>query len=344
MSYETNDKMVSHPDHYKSGKYEVIDIIDEFTKDLSGTEAVCTANAIKYILRWKKKNGIQDVKKAIWYLQHMVDKDEERLREEHAEFDEELLKKKEECEYTTNLIKNYMNSQKVPTKPLKSMKEICEDIIAPKEPIKEVDMDKIMNPPFVDIQPIKDDTKYTKKIDLSTGKVTLNPQTCFTCGYANVPNSHLPCCDCKSYDKWVDEKDIVVQEPEKKLEPGCDRCEISECKFLEDPFMNPPYNVLWDKWKDQKETIRKLMIDKKEMQDSIDLLEDDKNKLKIKNHEIRADLKCLISNDLNNLEEIDKHADDAVLVRKWCRRAGVDVQKINDRYFTENEEVTNEQR
>lgn len=79
MSYETNDKMVSHPDHYKSGKYEVIDIIDEFTKDLTGTEAVCTANAIKYILRWKKKNGIQDVKKAIWYLQHLVDKEEERL-------------------------------------------------------------------------------------------------------------------------------------------------------------------------------------------------------------------------------------------------------------------------
>jgi hypothetical protein len=94
MSYETDDKMVSHPDHYKSGRYEVIDIIDEFTKDLSGTEAVCTANAIKYILRWKKKNGIQDVKKAIWYLQHMVDKEEDRLREEHAEFDEELLKKK----------------------------------------------------------------------------------------------------------------------------------------------------------------------------------------------------------------------------------------------------------
>lgn len=73
MSYESEDKMVSHPDHYKSGKYEVIDIIDEFTKDLSGTEAVCTANAIKYILRWKKKGGYQDIEKAIWYLQHMLD-------------------------------------------------------------------------------------------------------------------------------------------------------------------------------------------------------------------------------------------------------------------------------
>lgn len=73
MSYESEDKMVSHPDHYKSGKFEVIDIIDEFTKDLSGTEAVCTANAIKYILRWKKKNGKQDINKAIWYLMHLVE-------------------------------------------------------------------------------------------------------------------------------------------------------------------------------------------------------------------------------------------------------------------------------
>lgn len=81
MSYETDDKMVSHPDHYKSGKYEVIDIIDEFTKGLEGTEAVCTANAIKYILRWKKKNGIQDVKKAIWYLTHLV----EHLESEDSE-------------------------------------------------------------------------------------------------------------------------------------------------------------------------------------------------------------------------------------------------------------------
>lgn len=94
MSYETNDKMVSHPDHYKSGKYEVIDIIDEFTKDLSGMEAVCTANAIKYILRWKKKNGKQDINKAIWYLMHLVDHLNAQELEEHAKFDEERLEKK----------------------------------------------------------------------------------------------------------------------------------------------------------------------------------------------------------------------------------------------------------
>ena len=77
MSYESDDKMVSHPDHYNSGKYEVIDIIEEFTKDLSGLEAVCTGNAIKYILRWKKKGGYQDLEKAMWYIQHMLDKHEE---------------------------------------------------------------------------------------------------------------------------------------------------------------------------------------------------------------------------------------------------------------------------
>lgn len=78
MSYESDDKMVSHPDHYNSGKFEVIDIIEEFTKDLSGIEAVDTGNAIKYVLRWHKKNGVQDVKKAIWYLTHLAEHLEEK--------------------------------------------------------------------------------------------------------------------------------------------------------------------------------------------------------------------------------------------------------------------------
>lgn len=72
--YESEDKMVSHPDHYKSENgLEVIDVIEAFTSDLSGIEAVDTANIIKYICRWKKKNGVQDIEKAIWYAQHLVD-------------------------------------------------------------------------------------------------------------------------------------------------------------------------------------------------------------------------------------------------------------------------------
>lgn len=66
--------MVSHPSHYQSEKgLEVIDVIGAFTSDLNGIEAVDTGNVIKYICRWKKKNGVQDLKKAMWYLQHLID-------------------------------------------------------------------------------------------------------------------------------------------------------------------------------------------------------------------------------------------------------------------------------
>ena len=73
--YECEDKMVSHPDHYQSGNgMEVIDVIKAFTADLKGIQATDTGNAIKYILRWpKKEKPIQDLKKAIWYIQHLID-------------------------------------------------------------------------------------------------------------------------------------------------------------------------------------------------------------------------------------------------------------------------------
>ena len=72
--YESEDKMVSHPDHYISETgMEVIDVIEAFTFDLKGIEATDTANIIKYARRWKKKNGIQDLEKILWYTQHMID-------------------------------------------------------------------------------------------------------------------------------------------------------------------------------------------------------------------------------------------------------------------------------
>lgn len=71
--YESVDKMVSHPGHYqgKNG-IECIDCIEAAVEDLTGIEAVDTANAIKYLFRWKKKNGRQDVEKALWYLSHLL--------------------------------------------------------------------------------------------------------------------------------------------------------------------------------------------------------------------------------------------------------------------------------
>jgi hypothetical protein len=74
MAYKSADKMVSHPSHYQSANgLELINVIEAFTSDLKGIEASDTANVIKYICRWKNKNGMQDLEKAMWYLQHLID-------------------------------------------------------------------------------------------------------------------------------------------------------------------------------------------------------------------------------------------------------------------------------
>lgn len=72
-NYESEDKMVSHPDHYQSNNgLEVIDAIEAFTDGLNGIEATDTGNIIKYACRWHKKNGIQDLEKILWYTQHLI--------------------------------------------------------------------------------------------------------------------------------------------------------------------------------------------------------------------------------------------------------------------------------
>lgn len=67
-----NVDMVNHPPHYVRGGIEVIDVIEAFTSDLQGMDAIDTANVIKYILRWKHKNGLEDLEKARWYLNHLI--------------------------------------------------------------------------------------------------------------------------------------------------------------------------------------------------------------------------------------------------------------------------------
>ncbi len=65
--------MVSHPPHYQSEHgLEVIDVIEAFTADLQGIEATDTGNILKYMCRWKHKNGLEDLEKAKWYLKHLI--------------------------------------------------------------------------------------------------------------------------------------------------------------------------------------------------------------------------------------------------------------------------------
>lgn len=67
-------EMVDHPAHYQSkAGIEVIDVMEAFTENLSGAEAVNTSQVIKYILRWKEKeNPLQDLKKCKWYLERLI--------------------------------------------------------------------------------------------------------------------------------------------------------------------------------------------------------------------------------------------------------------------------------
>ena len=70
-----------NPDHYKQGKVECIDALEAATTNLMGLDAVCTANAIKYLWRWQEKNGIEDLRKAIWYINKLIDGQNPNYRE-----------------------------------------------------------------------------------------------------------------------------------------------------------------------------------------------------------------------------------------------------------------------
>lgn len=69
---------VDHPKHYNSGKIECIDAMESATENMSGTDAICTASVIKYIWRWKYKGGYEDLEKAKWYIERLMNKERER--------------------------------------------------------------------------------------------------------------------------------------------------------------------------------------------------------------------------------------------------------------------------
>lgn len=72
-SVQNEADMVNHPPHYQSADgLEVINVISAFTAGLYGIEAVCQGNAIKYLLRWPNKNGIEDLEKCKWYIDKLI--------------------------------------------------------------------------------------------------------------------------------------------------------------------------------------------------------------------------------------------------------------------------------
>ena len=75
-SGETPD-MVNHPQHYTQGGIECIDALKAATVGKRGIEAVCVANVIKYLWRYEEKNGIEDIRKAKFYIERLLKELEE---------------------------------------------------------------------------------------------------------------------------------------------------------------------------------------------------------------------------------------------------------------------------
>ena len=64
---------VNHPYHYTQGGIECIDAIAAATHNLQGMEAVCVSQVIKYTWRYKRKNGVEDLRKAQWYINKLIE-------------------------------------------------------------------------------------------------------------------------------------------------------------------------------------------------------------------------------------------------------------------------------
>jgi hypothetical protein len=59
-----------NPDHYKQGGIECIEAIKAATGD--GFIGYVWGNVLKYLWRWPKKGGVDDLKKARWYLDRLI--------------------------------------------------------------------------------------------------------------------------------------------------------------------------------------------------------------------------------------------------------------------------------
>ncbi len=75
--------MVNNPPHYNKYGVECIEAIQSATGE--GYEYYLQGNIIKYLWRYRYKNGVQDLEKAQWYLSRLIeiknqqDKDEGKL-------------------------------------------------------------------------------------------------------------------------------------------------------------------------------------------------------------------------------------------------------------------------
>ena len=65
------EEMVNHPKHYNESGIECIDALEAMLGD--GFESYLQGNIAKYLWWYKYKNGLEDLKKAQWYLNKLIE-------------------------------------------------------------------------------------------------------------------------------------------------------------------------------------------------------------------------------------------------------------------------------
>ena len=76
------EDMVNHPPHYNKNGIETIDAIESATGE--GFEYYLQGNILKYLWRYRYKNGTEDLKKAQWYLDKLIKITDEREENDHV--------------------------------------------------------------------------------------------------------------------------------------------------------------------------------------------------------------------------------------------------------------------
>ena len=78
-AFKTGDRAVAklgeaieHPAHYggENNPYEAIKVIEAWGAGF------CDGNALKDLSRWRQKGGVEDLKKAVWYINRLIEKEE----------------------------------------------------------------------------------------------------------------------------------------------------------------------------------------------------------------------------------------------------------------------------
>ena len=79
------EDVVNHPNHYETEKMQCFDVILESQGWLAAMD-FCMCNAMKYIYRHRRKHGIEDVKKARWYINKYLELAEEHKNDDFSSY------------------------------------------------------------------------------------------------------------------------------------------------------------------------------------------------------------------------------------------------------------------